>query len=1487
MLLFIAVENNNNLQPMKKLLSALWIGISLSAYFLFTFPQITYAATDASPQNETLVGTIVQSVENSFATFFHPMLSLFARSSSPQTASPTHTVAITTSSSNHTQVLAATSNNQGVQEVIPGIVTAQDTIPQGETISFTSVDTTAVNILQNASFEQQINGQPASWNYQLDSTTGNTFLSQEGIHSGNNGLKFLGGGSGNFGISQPGTETVPGRTYTFSVYIKYTNAPTFTFRLGFWNDHLNQEGDIKDYTFSGTDDWQRISMTTTTPGEITDSKNEFPLIEVEGLTTGAVYIDDAELEEGSVLTDFNSQQAYTSASGFGDGALLFSPTGDIMPAIAGTGSLGTPTDQFTQLNLTNANIDTNGDLNLNGNAKVNGSVTANDLVINGQTLFSSTNSATLQVNNGGTGQTSFTADGILYGNGSSAIQAVTPGTSGYILQSNGTNAPPSWVAATGLSAGSIAFSGITSGTNTQAAMIVGTGGALTFSGSGTINASTLNGNTFANPGSIGSGTAGSGAFTTVTGNTFNGLTVTNNGANTLTIANGKTLTVNNTITFGGTDGTTFTLPSSNDTLAGLAATQTLTNKTIAAGSNTITGLTNSNLSGSAGITNANLANSSITINTSGPLSGGNAVSLGNSLTLSCPTCVVTSGNLFTAAASSGSNSTIAQGGTLTLAAGTNISTTNNGSGTITVATSATPAFTTVNGLTLASNTDGFSVAGGTTSRTFTVTGSNITLTGGGNTLTLSGNASLNQSLLTSSTPSFSGLTINGNATLGQNTSNTITPNGLFNVSLIPSATSVNLGSSANNFGTLYVQNVISNATSGANGFWQLNSGALAPANITNDLLLGGTATTSAEFAFENMAGGTPTASISGNLSLAVPTGTNPAATLNILNGGSLNFQTSVGGNGGLNSALYIANNGNIGIGTINPGAPLQVASTANPGIQIGNGTNGYLALGGATLSKTSGAPLIFTVSQTQFALNGTGAPFVVNSTAGTTGIAEFEYNGAVKTIITLNGGIGSGTSTVGNGQMVVNQPLNAGNIFSASSSGTTVFNIDNSGNTRIVASLCVKATYTTSCAGNTAGTIYATNTTVQSADVAENYVSSQSLTPGTVIMPAEDGDNQAIVETTSAYQSQTIGIISTNPGVTLNSDATTDATHPNLYPVALQGRVPVRVSSINGNIQAGDLLTTSSIPGVAMKATQAGQIIGKALENYSSSNPNAFGTIMVFVNISWADPNMQIALTNTGDLSVNGQTVGTTPTPTPQQQTAQGVTEDQFTSLSTNVSALQDQVASLSSQLGRIADLQKTMNLTQLLTQTGSQSAVLGAATNSTANDMTVDGSLNVIGKTILSGEGITGTLTDGLLTINGLDTSTGSASATINTVSSPLRLQSLAAAGIDFENGKVTIDTNGNIVTNGEFTTAKLHIHSSDAALATLGNATIPAGQSSIVINTSAITSASHVFTSPYVALNYSLGIIDTKPGVSFTVGIPQPTTQPIRFSWWIVDDK
>ncbi|MFS8130755.1 MAG: hypothetical protein ACMG57_02130 [Candidatus Dojkabacteria bacterium] len=217
------------------------------------------------------------------------------------------------------------------------------------------------------------------------------------------------------------------------------------------------------------------------------------------------------------------------------------------------------------------------------------------------------------------------------------------------------------------------------GTLFTAASTTGSNSSIVQGGTLTLAAGTNITTTNNATGTITIATSATPSFTTV-----NGLTITNNGTNTLNIAAGKTLAINNSITFTGTDGTSFALPGTSDDLVGRTVAQTLTNKTISAASNTITGLTNANLSGTAGITNANLANSSVTINTSGPLGGGGAVSLGGTLSLTCTTCLTSGGSLFTVAASSGSNSAIAQGGTLTLVQGTGLTTVNNGTGTVTL-----------------------------------------------------------------------------------------------------------------------------------------------------------------------------------------------------------------------------------------------------------------------------------------------------------------------------------------------------------------------------------------------------------------------------------------------------------------------------------------------------------------------------------------------------------------------------------------------------------------------------------------------------------------------------------------------------------------------------------------------------------------------------------------------------------------------------------
>lgn len=65
--------------------------------------------------------------------------------------------------------------------------------------------------------------------------------------------------------------------------------------------------------------------------------------------------------------------------------------------------------------------------------------------------------------------------------------------------------------------------------------------------------------------------------------------------------------------------------------------------------------------------------------------------------------------------------------------------------------------------------------------------------------------------------------------------------------------------------------------------------------------------------------------------------------------------------------------------------------------------------------------------------------------------------------------------------------------------------------------------------------------------------------------------------------------------------------------VALAGRVPVKASAASGAIAIGDPLAASPLPGVAMKATAPGPVIGTALEPLAQG----LGTIQVLVNRGW------------------------------------------------------------------------------------------------------------------------------------------------------------------------------------------------------------------------------------------------------------------------------
>lgn len=94
---------------------------------------------------------------------------------------------------------------------------------------------------------------------------------------------------------------------------------------------------------------------------------------------------------------------------------------------------------------------------------------------------------------------------------------------------------------------------------------------------------------------------GTNAFGVLTATSVNGNTITT-GTGTLTLGAGKTHVVSNSLTFAGTDGTTQTFQAT-DTIVGRATTDTLTNKTIAGASNTLTVRAASDVTGTLPVAN--------------------------------------------------------------------------------------------------------------------------------------------------------------------------------------------------------------------------------------------------------------------------------------------------------------------------------------------------------------------------------------------------------------------------------------------------------------------------------------------------------------------------------------------------------------------------------------------------------------------------------------------------------------------------------------------------------------------------------------------------------------------------------------------------------------------------------------------------------------------------------------------------------------------
>ena len=156
------------------------------------------------------------------------------------------------------------------------------------------------NYLSNTSFEEE------TINFTLDDEEGNLSFSESNSRSGGRSL-FVKTNSPNKSISQD-ISVSDGKYYTFSVYAKHSN--NIKLSLGY-NDFNGEFVENVSKEFVPTDDFRRYDISIYYPSNAISNL----LLKINLITSGDLYLDDIQLEEGEVANDYN----YISNSDFSEG----------------------------------------------------------------------------------------------------------------------------------------------------------------------------------------------------------------------------------------------------------------------------------------------------------------------------------------------------------------------------------------------------------------------------------------------------------------------------------------------------------------------------------------------------------------------------------------------------------------------------------------------------------------------------------------------------------------------------------------------------------------------------------------------------------------------------------------------------------------------------------------------------------------------------------------------------------------------------------------------------------------------------------------------------------------------------------------------------------------------------------------------------------------------------------------------------------------
>ncbi len=165
------------------------------------------------------------------------------------------------------------------------------------------------------------------------------------------------------------------------------------------------------------------------------------------------------------------------------------------------------------------------------------------------------------------------------------------------------------------------------------------------------------------------------------------------------------------------------------------------------------------------------------------------------------------------------------------------------------------------------------------------------------------------------------------------------------------------------------------------------------------------------------------------------------------------------------------------------------------------------------------------------------------------------------------------------------------------------------------------------------------------ADYAEAYPIDGSIASSTsygyIVMTSDEQVMQTngeslsrLVRATTQSQHKIIGVLSNNYSDFTSTGHALFTPNDNPIPVALNGRVPVKVSLEGGAIAVGDRISLSSIPGVGKKAQGGEPTVGIALEPYTTIT--ASSTVMTFIDIRY--PVEGIFIADSGNIGIGTTT---------------------------------------------------------------------------------------------------------------------------------------------------------------------------------------------------------------------------------------------------------